>query len=373
LASSGATAPENRRVAALLELGSGFNPEFSGRENVVMNAAILGLSSAEIERRMDSILAFADIGDFIDQPVRSYSSGMVVRLAFAVIAHVDADILIIDEALSVGDTFFSQKCMRFLRDFQSRGTLLFVSHDAAAVVNLCSRAIWLDRGRMRMEGAAQDVVETYMAQQHAVERANASGDDVSVVQKTAVRRYQAEEGDFRMHQGVLSAHGNPIRFYEFNPDNTGVEFGARKAAIESACILDSEGRKLDMIEGGEIVILRITVVLRDVLGDLIVGFYVKDRLGQRLFGDNTYLACMGSEVGGVEGDRLHADFRFRMPILPQSAYTVDVAVARGTQEEHTQQHWVHDALEFRALHSPLSFGLVGIPMLDIRVTKEQGA
>jgi len=138
------------RVAALLELGSGFNPEFTGRENVYLNATILGLRRDQIEQRMESILAFADIGEFIDQPVRSYSSGMSVRLAFAVIAHVDADILIIDEALAVGDAFFSQKCMRFLRDFQKHGTLLFVSHDAAAVTNLCENAVWLENGKMRL-------------------------------------------------------------------------------------------------------------------------------------------------------------------------------------------------------------------------------
>ena len=125
------------RVAALLELGSGFNPEFTGRENVFLNAGILGLTNEQTRARFADIEAFADIGAFIDQPVKTYSSGMMVRLAFAVIAHVDADILVIDEALAVGDAFFTQKCMRFLRDFMQRGTVLFVSHDTAAVKSLC--------------------------------------------------------------------------------------------------------------------------------------------------------------------------------------------------------------------------------------------
>jgi lipopolysaccharide transport system ATP-binding protein len=361
------------RVAALLELGSGFNPDFSGRENVLMNAAILGLTSAEIDRRFDSIIAFADIGDFIDQPVRSYSSGMVLRLAFAVIAHVDADILIIDEALSVGDTFFSQKCMRFLRDFQARGTLLFVSHDAAAVVNLCRRAIWLENGRIRMAGPAQDVVETYMAQQHAADRALAGGGDVKVVRKEAAQRSRAEENDFRADIIDRAGLGNPIRVYEFDPDNTGIEFGARQATIEAVGILDGDGSPIDLISGGEIVVLRISVLLHAPLENLIVGFYIKDRLGQRLFGDNTYLAYLQKGVQGATGERIYADFRFRMPILPQAAYTVDAAVASGTQEEHTQQHWIHDAIEFRALDSTMRFGLIGIPMLDIQVFKEQAA
>ena len=183
----------------------------------------------------------------------------------------------------------------------------------------------------------------------------------------------ADEGDFQTQRRASPMSGNPIRFYEFDPENTGVEFGARQASIESARMLDEEGRRLDMIEGGEIVVLRVSVKLHAALDDLIVGFYVKDRLGQRLFGDNTYLACMRGEVAGVPGDCLHADFRFRMPILPQSAYTVDVAVASGTQDEHTQQHWIYDALEFRALDSSMRYGLIGIPMLDIRVTRERAS
>ena len=125
------------RIAALLELGTGFDREFTGKENVYINGLVLGLSKEEIDAKYDAIVGFADIGDFINQPVKRYSSGMYVRLAFAVIANVDADILIIDEALAVGDALFSQKCMRFLRDFKKNGTILFVSHNSAAVVNLC--------------------------------------------------------------------------------------------------------------------------------------------------------------------------------------------------------------------------------------------
>ena len=147
------------RIAGLLELGSGFNPEFTGRENVYMNASILGLAKAEIDARYEDIVAFADIGDFIDQPVKRYSSGMYVRLAFAVVANVDAEILVIDEALAVGDIFFTQKCMRFLQDFKTRGTIIFVTHDSGSVVSLCERAVWLDRGAVQASGAAKMVSE----------------------------------------------------------------------------------------------------------------------------------------------------------------------------------------------------------------------
>ena len=150
------------RVAALLELGSGFNPEFTGRENVFFNAGVLGQSEERTREKFADIEAFADIGEFMDQPVKTYSSGMLVRLAFAVIAHVDADILVIDEALAVGDAFFTQKCMRFLRSFMQQGTVLFVSHDTAAVKSLCDKVIWIEKGQLVESGPAKEVCDLYL-------------------------------------------------------------------------------------------------------------------------------------------------------------------------------------------------------------------
>lgn len=162
LSPSSGTVECNGRVAALLELGSGFNPEFTGQENVYLNASILGLTKEEIDAKYDDIVAFADIGEFINQPVKSYSSGMAVRLAFAVVAHVDADILIVDEALSVGDAFFTQKCMRFLRQFMEKNTVLFVSHDTGAVNSLCNAAIMLENGRIKKIGTPKEITEQYL-------------------------------------------------------------------------------------------------------------------------------------------------------------------------------------------------------------------
>lgn len=357
------------RVAALLELGSGFNPEFTGRENVYLNATILGLTRTQIDQRMQSILEFADIGEFIDQPVRSYSSGMSVRLAFAVIVHVDADILIIDEALAVGDAFFSQKCMRFLREFQKRGTLLFVSHDAAAVTNLCQNAVWLDRGRMRLSGTSQEVVEAYMAEQHAVGRRGLDGEDVVVVRKE--RRRAQVDSDVREQLAREAGVRNRFEVFEFDPENTGPEFGARGARIVDVALRRENGEHLMMIEGGEVVRLQIKVALDRDLDNLIVGFYVKDRLGQRLFGDNSYMACKGAPVSAKASETVSAVFIFRMPVMPSGSYMIDAAVASGDQHDHTQQHWVHDALEFRAIDETMRFGLLGIPMLHIDVCKEQ--
>lgn len=151
------------RMAALLELGAGFNPEFTGRENIFLNGSIIGLSTNEIEERMDEILLFADIGDFIDQPVKTYSSGMFVRLAFAIQANVDPDIFLVDEALAVGDAYFVHRCMMRFHQLRERGTtIILVTHDATAVKTLCNRAIWIDKGNIASIGDSNDVVDRYM-------------------------------------------------------------------------------------------------------------------------------------------------------------------------------------------------------------------
>jgi len=152
------------RIAALLELGAGFNPEFTGRENVYMNAAILGLSQEETDARFEEIAAFAEIGDFIDQPVKTYSSGMYVRLAFAVQVCVDPDTLIVDEALAVGDAYFVHRCFHRIREMKARGkTILFVSHDTGSVKNLCDRAVWIDVGTLRLIGDPDEITRQYRA------------------------------------------------------------------------------------------------------------------------------------------------------------------------------------------------------------------
>ena len=162
LAPSGGLVRTSGRIGALLELGTGFSADLTGRENVRLSGLLHGLDEATVASREDAIAAFADIGAYLDQPVRTYSSGMYVRLAFAVMAHVDADVMIVDEALAVGDIRFVQKCLAHLERFRAAGgTLLFVSHDLPAVQRLCQRVIWLDRGRLRMDGPPRDVTEAY--------------------------------------------------------------------------------------------------------------------------------------------------------------------------------------------------------------------
>lgn len=360
------------RIAALLELGAGFNTEFSGRENVFLSGLLYGISRDELSRRYDSIVAFAEIGEFIDQPVKTYSSGMYVRLAFSIAAHVDADVLVVDEALSVGDVRFTQKCMRFLREFQKTGTLLFVSHDTSAVVGLCSRAVWLDHGSLRMDGSAKETVEAYLAAQHALDR-EAEGD--SVVMKSVAgatpSRLAASRDVVDARWPALREHGglSQFTFFEFDPERATTEFGAGGAEITGARFLNEQGTPVTISYGGEVVQLSISATAHQALDNVIFGFYFKDRMGQRLFGDNSFMTYLDSPVMSAAGERLTALFRFRMPTLPVGLYSIDLAIASGSQDNHTQQHWVHDALEVRGTDSSMKHGLVGLPMLDISVRK----
>lgn len=350
------------RVAALLELGSGFNPEFTGRDNVYLNASLLGLTRAQTTKRFSDIEAFADIGQFIDQPVKTYSSGMLVRLAFAVIAHVDADILVIDEALAVGDAFFTQKCMRFLRQFMQTGTVLFVSHDTAAVVNLCSRAIWLEQGQLVQQGSPKEVSQRYLQAFYEAQQGRGTTTRLKI-------STQPDETpplkDQRLEFINASNLRNDLQVFAFDPDANG--FGQGGASIVGVRFLDSKGEPLSWVIGGELVSLQVDVDCLQPLAAPIVGFTVKDKLGQGLFGDNTFVTYFDRPLPCEAGQRLCARFTFEMPRLAKGDYSITVAVADGTQDEHVQHHWIHDALVFKSASTSVAAGLIGIPMRSIEM------
>jgi lipopolysaccharide transport system ATP-binding protein len=357
----------NGRVAALLELGSGFNPEFSGRENVYLYASVLGLSRKEVDDRFDDIAAFADIGDFIDQPIKTYSTGMVVRLAFAVIAHVDADILVIDEALAVGDAFFVQKCMRFLRRFMETGTILFVSHNTGAVINLCQRAIWLHGGAIRALGPSKEVAEAYLADLYEAQQGLSAVRSGAAKPPPGEHTIAAEPRDQRLAYLNNSQFRNDIEIFRFEP--VGPSFGTGGATILDVNLCDTEGQRLAWCVGGEDVALSVRCEAHLDIPSPIIGFIVKDRLGQPLFSDNTCLTYISTPVRIEGGERFEAVFQFRMPILPVGDYSICAAVAEGTQMEHLQLHWKHDAVLFKSHSSSVCTGLVGIPMQDIQLRK----
>lgn len=350
----------NGRVAALLELGSGFNPEFTGRENVYMNATVLGLTKEEVDERFDDIAAFADIGDFIEQPVKTFSSGMMVRLAFAVIAHVDADILVIDEALSVGDAVFTQKCMRFLRKFMGRGTVLFVSHDSGSVVNLCQHAIWLNKGVVAQIGSAKKVVEAYT--QFTLQEIY--GDKVRL---TSVDASQSTTPENQNNQaaGDLIDKGTVVTYFSKLEESAGWRSG--KAELLSIRLLNNDGQDMPMLHGGELVNLEIVAIANEGIYSPILGWLVKDRLGQALFGEHTY-TYVSPPLQVKAGEKIKAVFQFQMPLLPDGEYAMTVSIAEGDPWEHTQHHWLHDALILKIASDKLRHGLVGIPFNSVSLT-----
>ncbi len=360
-ASSGACAVHGR-VAALLELGAGFNPEFTGRENVYMSGRILGLSEEQIAQRYDDIVRFADIGEYVDQPVKTYSSGMFMRLAFAVIAHVDADVLVIDEALAVGDAYFVQKCMRYLNSFKAHGgTLLFVSHDSTAVTALCDRAIWLEDGEIRIDSDPKKVTEAYLADMYRREQGDDDAASRPLLQKKMIR---VEDFVDARHEMVLHSNvRNDIRIQPF--DNSVDGFGRGDARITDAYLLDERGAPLAWMIGDEMVSLVVRGVANAPIAKPIVGFLVRNKQGLSLFGDNTYLSYLDQDVSLTAGEEWSCRFDFRMPILPAGEYAVSLAVSDGCQQSHVVHHWMHDALILMSHSSRVSTGLLGIPMRAI--------
>lgn len=352
------------RTVGLLELGTGFKPEFTGRENVYMSATIIGLSKKEIDAKYEDIVSFADIGDFIEQPVMTYSSGMCMRLAFAIVAHVDADVLVIDEALAVGDILFTQKCMRFLRKFREHGTVILVSHDLGAVVSLCDQVIWLDNGSIRVKGTGKDVCMLYHASLYDSKKSSYT----ATVKTHDSQKITESDETLKNHRLNCINQGfcrNDIELLPFNQN--AASFGKRGASITNVRFLGKNGSQLSLIVGGELVVLEVQAHAHQYIDSPIIGFFIKDRLGQSLFGDNTYLAYAENPIKLQKNQTIEAKFLFQMPVLPRGDYVVCVAIAEGTQNDHVQHHWIYDALILKSYSSSVSTGLIGIPIQQIEL------
>jgi lipopolysaccharide transport system ATP-binding protein len=363
LAPTSGTVTTRGRLAALLELGSGFSPEFTGRENVYVNGAVLGLSRRQIDERFDAIAAFADIGAFIDQPVKTYSSGMVVRLAFSVVAHVEADVLVIDEALAVGDALFTQKCFRFLRRFQERGSILFVSHDTGAVLNLCQRAIWMHEGACRYTGHAKAVVEAY--QRANIERAQQLERPLPAPAASGAAPGAAPAPAPSNAREPGARPPDPAAL-----DRQGLSVGARGVRIDAVDLLGPDGRPTSSLCGGDALTLRIGFTAATDIGSPIAGFHFKDRLGQVLFGENTGMHTKAAPVALAAGQHAVAEFAFVLPHVRTGKYALDVAVAEGTLSQHVQHEWLHDAMLVDVLTDRPVYGAFSVADMRIALSAE---
>ena len=304
------------RIAALLELGAGFNPEFSGRENVYLNGEIMGLSRSEIDRAMPSIEAFAEIGEFMERPVKEYSSGMYVRLAFSTAIHVDPEILIVDEALVVGDAVFANRCVRKFQELRERKiTVLFVSHDLGLVKQLSDRAILLLNGRIEASGAPNDVINRYIG---------------LVLEKQAPEVRQARlRSSFR--------HG----------DGTSEIVGVQ--------MLNARGEETAAIASGEPVTVRVQARFHRAVSDPMVGILVRTRIGMDVYGTNTRIEH--TDLGDFEaGQLLEVDFGIECWLTPQQ-YTLTAATQNADGSSHD---WLDDAIAFDVVDTRVAAGVANL-------------
>lgn len=339
------------RVSALLELGAGFNPEFTGRDNVILNASILGFSEAETRERMPSIERFAEIGDFVDRPVKTYSTGMFVRLAFAVAIHMDPDILVVDEALAVGDIFFQQRCIRRIHDMKARGvTILFVSHDLAAVRSLADRTLWIERGRLKMLGRTDEVTSKYMS-------AMVARGDGELMEDRPVGEALAGSSDLDLSPAALE------RIPDFIPDMPNVDdrYGNGKARVVGIGVFNGDGRQVASTGQGERVCIRISVEFSEDVERPNVGFMMRNRLGEDVTGTNVLYE--GSRMAPARaGERVSVDFVLDVPYLKAGFYHFCPAVADGTLDEYEHCDWVDNAYALEVIERTSTYGHMRVPI-----------
>ena len=330
------------RVSALLELGAGFNPEFSGRDNVFLSGTVLGLSTPEIRRRYRDIEAFAEIGDFINQPVKTYSSGMLVRLAFAVAINVEPDILLVDEALAVGDYYFRQRCMRKVHELRKRGvTILFVSHAMADVKALGTACAWLENGRVVALGSPDKIVPRYLGRMTEKDAEYLAKRDSSApgAHRPATLAPEIVEGI----PNVDHRHGN----------------GA--AEIIGIAALDENGRRLESLEPSSSFVLRISARAKRPIASPNIGFMMRNHLGIDFAGTNT--AREGIELEAMQpGDVTTVDFHLDLPELYPGHFSFSPAVADGDHLTYEMNDWIDNALAFEMSHRgrPI-YGYVHLP------------
>lgn len=330
----------NGRVAALLELGSGFNPEFTGRQNVFFNGQILGLAREEVEAKFDAIAAFADIGEFIDQPVKTYSSGMAVRLAFAVVAHTEPRILIVDEALAVGDAKFQVRCMQRIRQMKEQGvTILFVSHDASSVKMLCDQAILLHHGEAIRSGQPREVVNYY------IELLN-SGSTQPAADVSETATSPEELASIRRTTATQSAD---------EVDLKARRYGTKLAVFREIKITDAHGQEAEKLETGSTFHISISLEAMAELSDLVVGISIRNLMGVVMYGTNTY--HLDSKLPSLEAGQT-ITLTFQLPCqLNRGVYTVTVG---AHSEGGLSYDWVDELVVFEVYNTSQCEGFVDL-------------
>ena len=337
----------NGKIGALLELGSGFNPEFTGKENIYLNAKILGLSKNEVDKKYDQITSFSGIGDFVNQPVRTYSSGMVVRLAFSVIAHTDPDILIIDEALAVGDARFQSKCFSFLETFKEKGkTLLFVSHDINSIARLCSSAILLHNGKVEANGIPKNVINEY-SKIISGDKTKPQESEISKQKDKTISKKPSNE--VLRSELLKSEKENKSTSEEFN-------YGGNKAEIIEFNILNKEGFESNVIQSSEIFEITFTVLGKAMVSKPIYALTIRDTKGQQIYGQNTLFSKLPTN-DLKEGEKIKITFQLTANI-GDGKYLISLGVTRFKENDELEViHRRYDVEELQIINSDGSFGI----------------
>jgi lipopolysaccharide transport system ATP-binding protein len=348
------------RVSALLELGSGFNPEFTGQQNVFFYGRLLGLSKKEIEDKFDEIARFADIGDFIDEPVKTYSSGMFVRLAFAVAINVDPEILIVDEALSVGDGIFVHRCMAKIKDFQdSNGTILFVSHDLGSISRLCSRCIWINSGHVKEQGNPAGVSKSYQA--WVYEKINddirKKSEDSSNLKIEIETKSHMTSVEIQSKETTENLVKNPFISKEYLGFPNARRFGTGRCEILSLNIFNLRGEKTGFVMPDETLIISAHIISHDQVKNPIIGFMMFDRLRTDIAGCNT-TQCKHQLPEFEKGQIICVNFQIKWPHIKSDTYSLEPAVADGSQENHEMMDWVQSPITLNSGVTDLTFGFI---------------
>ncbi len=345
----------NGRIAALLELGSGFNPEYTGRQNVFFSGALADISRSEMEERFPEIEAFAEIGDFIDQPVKSYSSGMLMRLAFAVAVHVEPDILVVDEALAVGDARFQHKCMKKIKSFKGHSTMLLVTHDMNAVLTLCDKAVWLHEGSLVEIGKPKKIVDRYtqaFCESVASELTSKKEPDNDNEEESAILQPSLPEIENNTTVKVK---------------NEATTFGTGDVKISKVAFFSQERGAVDAVYGGEAVSVHICLDALKDIKDPIVGFSVKNMLGLEIFGFNS-ITLQSKFPPFLAGDSSLVKFEFIWPKIASDNYAVTIAVADGDMEQFTMHHMIQDIMIIEVLRTEeYNIGLVLVEKVRVGI------
>lgn len=363
----------------ILDYSSGFHGELTGKENIYLKAGILGLTKQQIQQCYDSIVAFADIGDFIHQPVKIYSSGMVSRLGFAIIAHVNADIIITDEALAVGDVFFVQKCMQFIREFLKKGTFLFVSHSTNDVLSLCQQAVWLDKGMIKAIGPAPMVTQAYLDQTYLESVKGLAGQAKPLASQSdhiqsEILLSQPELGQLTNHAPMTLLKENQMRNdIQIHLPSLKRSSGLGGAKIIAVTLRDCDDTPLSWINAQKLVKLTIEVLAEQDLHSPVIGFQTMDSQGQVIFADNSYYIVEKQPVLIKNGTIFATEFTFQMPALPVGQYHVRTAIAIAENGQDMLLETIDQSMIFNSVLSYVNQGLIGAFIHSIDITQTHPA